>query len=72
MNIIGVDYGIIKTDIPIYIVMKHVDNKIVVVDTGKIDEFDYSKYVSSEHQIMGSSEDLEKFKSLLKFKYQIT
>lgn len=71
MNYIGIDYGIGK-DIPIFTVVKREDDKMIVVDSGKIIEFDYSKYVSSEHQIIGSSEDLEKFKSLLKYKYKIT
>lgn len=71
MNYIGIDYGI-GVDIPTYVVIKHDSNKMIVVDTGSLQEFDYSRYVASEHQIIGSSEDLEKFKSLLKFKYKIT
>lgn len=71
MNYIGIDYGI-GVDIPTYVVIKHDSNKMVVVDTGSLYEFDYSTYIASGHQIIGSSEDLEKFKSFLKFKYKIT
>lgn len=65
--IIGVDYGI-NDDIPMYTVGLKVDGKFHVIDSGKIDEFDYSKYLASKHQITiaGENKDVERF--LIKFK----
>lgn len=70
MNYIGIDFGI-GNDIPMFTVIKHEHDKMIVVESGKIIEFDYSKYISSEHQIIGCIEDLEKFENLLKYKYKI-
>lgn len=65
--IIGVDYGI-NDDIPMYTVGLKADGKLHVIDAGKIDEFDYSKYVASKYQmtIVGESKDVERFKATLK------
>lgn len=65
--IIGVDYGI-NDDIPMYTVGLKTDGKLHVIDTGKIEEFDYSKYVASKYQItiVGENKDVERFKEVFK------
>lgn len=60
--IIGVDYGVAKNDIPMYTVAKKVDEGIMVIDSGRLSDFDYNKYVASEYQIIGEKEDLELFR----------
>lgn len=64
MNLIGVDYGI-GNDIAMVTVMSNMDGKLDLVENCKVEEFDYSKYVASDHQIVGGKSDLEKFKSYL-------
>lgn len=60
---IGIDYGVSRGDTPAFAVMKKIDECIYLIDSGMISNFDYSKYVSSKHQIMGSTEDIEIFKT---------
>lgn len=64
MKLIGVDYGIGK-DIPMYSVLKQTEDSWELIETGKIEDFDYSKYVGSKHQIIGENKDLEKFQKFL-------
>lgn len=61
--LIGIDYGISNKDIPMYTVARKNNDTLEVIDVGKIDEFDYRKYVATKHQIVGESNDLEKFKN---------
>ena len=63
MVTIGIDYGDYKGDMSIYTVVRRVDGIIQVIDTGKIEDFDYTKYVATEHQVVGEQEHLEKFRS---------
>lgn len=65
MNIIGVDFGTGK-DITMVSVVRKAGGKIELIDNCSVEEFDYSKYVASKHQIVGSKEDLEKFQVFLK------
>lgn len=61
--IIGVDYGIARWDVPSFTVIKKEEETIKVIDSGQLKNFDYSKYVASEHQVTGEKEDLELFKA---------
>lgn len=65
MNLIGVDYGI-ENDVSTYSALKKIEDTWELVDTGKIEDLDYTKYVSSRHQIIGEKQDLEKFQKFLK------
>lgn len=65
MNVIGVDFGI-RNDIPMVTVVRKAGGKIEVIDSCRVEDFNYNKYVSSKHQIVGSKEDLEKFQVFLK------
>lgn len=60
--IIGVDYGLRTSDLPMFSVAKKDGEIFKIIDSGKIENFDYSKYVSTTHQINGELEDLEMFK----------
>jgi len=64
MNVIGVDFGTGK-DIAMVSVIRKAGSKIELVDSCKVEDFDYSKYVASKHQIVGSKEDLEKFQAYI-------
>jgi hypothetical protein len=60
--IIGIDYGVASGDMSVYTVAKRKSGKMTLVDSGNIEEIDYSKYVASEHQVVGEKKDLELFK----------
>jgi hypothetical protein len=60
--IIGIDYGISRNDKPMFSAIKKENNKIIMIDSGKMEEFNYEKYVVSEHQIVGDKKDAELFK----------
>ncbi len=60
---IGVDFGVGTNDIPMFIAVKKEGDKLIIIDSGRIEDFDYSKYIASEHQVVGNSVDLEIFKS---------
>lgn len=64
MNLIGVDYGT-GSDIPMYSVLKKTKDTWELIDSGKVEDFDYSKYVSSKHQLIGEADALKRFKLLL-------
>lgn len=61
MITIGIDWAD-NGDIAMYSVAKRIWDKFHIIDSGKIEDFDYSKYVAIEHQIVGYKDDLEKFK----------
>ena len=61
--LIGVDYGVAREDIASFTVMKKEGNIVKVIDLGGLKDFDYTKYVATEHQVVGEKEDLELFKA---------
>jgi hypothetical protein len=69
--LIGIDYGT-NHDIPMYTAALKQNGKLHIIDTGKIEDFDYQKFVASEHQIkfVGEPGDLERFKAYI-FKGEI-
>jgi hypothetical protein len=62
--LIGIDYGT-GQDIPMYTAALKKNGKLHIIDTGKIDDFDYQKFVASKYQIkfVGEPGDLERFKT---------
>ncbi|MEW5569684.1 hypothetical protein [Rossellomorea marisflavi] len=62
MNLItSIDYGRDDEESH-YVVAKRKRGVFHVLDSGEMNDFDYSKYQASEHQITGEKECLEKFK----------
>ena len=59
--LIGIDYGT-GNEHSVYTVGKRINGEMYIIDTGKIEDFDYSKYESTDHQVVGEHVDLEKFK----------
>lgn len=58
--IIGIDYGVSKNDIPVFSVAKK--EKIIMIDSGEIEKFNYEKYLALDHQIVGDEKGMELFK----------
>jgi hypothetical protein len=59
--IIGIDYGN-EQDESAYVVAEKRRGVFHILDSGRMQDFDYSKYVAIEHQITGEKGCLEKFK----------
>lgn len=59
--IIGIDYGR-EDEESHFVVSKKIRGVFHVLDSGRMEDFDYSKYVASEHQVTGERDCLEKFK----------
>ena len=62
-TIIGIDYGSDRGDMSVYTVAQRKGDSLHIIDSGKINDFDYTKYVATEHQVIGEKEHLEKFKA---------
>lgn len=63
--IVGIDYGVAREDIAVYTVAKKINDKLHIIDTGKIEDFNYKKYVASIYQMkfIGEKSDLDRFKA---------
>ena len=60
--VIGIDYGT-GNDESVFTVAKRVNEEFRVVNSGLMKDFDYSKYVATNHQVVGEPNDIEKFKN---------